>query len=222
MLRVTQMAGFGANTEPTKTPVVSFRGSLFSDTTNTRTYSTTIDLGAEDPTRLIVVGAACLLATADPAEAPTGCTVGGTAATLAVERKELFATELPAQLWYVAKPTGGSVTVEIAKPGGLDMDRGAFGVWSVYYLKSTTPVATANARASPCVLDLTVPSGAAVFAAGNFGTSAITWGYTGVTSDAESSAQLKCAFASASAVPAATRDIELSGGSIWGVSACWR
>jgi hypothetical protein len=206
-----------------KVPVVSFRGSLFSDTINTRTYSTTIDLGPEDPSRLIVVATACLLGAANPPEAPTTCTVDGASATLAVERTEFALNELPVQLWYVARPTGGSVTVAFNKPGGVDMDRGALGVWSIYYLKSHTPVATANNRASPCVLDLNVSSGAAVLAAGNIGTAAITWGFTGVTQDAVSGAQLHAAFASASAVASATpRDIELSGGSIWGVSACWR
>jgi hypothetical protein len=226
MLMVTQLAGFGVRGSlggggsPPALPSVSFRGSLFSDTINTRTYSTTIDLGTEHASRLIVVGAACLTAAN---EAPTGCTVDGAAATLAAEVVVGGITEIPAQLWYVARPTGGSVTVAITKPGGADMDRGAFGVWSVYDLESQTPGGTNTNAANPAVLDLTVPAWAVVFAVGNNGTTAITWGYTGVTSDAESAAQLKVAFASASDVPAGSpRDIELSGGNIRGVSAYWR
>ena len=80
MLRVNHLGGFGAGLRA-KPPIVFFRGSLFSDTLNVRTYSTTIDLGPEDPSRLIVVGTACVTGAG---EEPTACTVDGAAATKAV------------------------------------------------------------------------------------------------------------------------------------------
>jgi hypothetical protein len=218
MLTVNQLAGFGVG-RGAAVPILSFRGSLFSDTINVRTYSTTIDLGPEHPSRLIVVGAACITA---QGESPTACTVDGAAATLAVTSP---ATGLitRAQLWSVARPTGGSVTVAFNKPGGADMDAGALGVWAVYNLLSQTPGAVASNHASPSVLDLSVPSNAVIAAVGNRGPAAITWGYLGVTGDAEAPTTFKAAFASASGVPAASpRDIELSGAVISGCSAYWR
>lgn len=204
-------------------PLVSFRGSLFSETINTRTYSTTIDLGTEHASRLIVVGTTCVTGSA---EAPTGCTVDGAAAALAVQHTDAGATALPAQLWYVARPTGGSVTVAFTKPGGADMDRGALAVWAVYYLQSGTPQDVASDATTPLTLDLTVAGRAAVFAVGTSGGAPMTWTYTGVTADADAGVSLRSAFASASgaSVTAGTRTITLASSTTArsGVSACWR
>ena len=206
-----------------KAPLVSFRGSLFSETTNVRTYSTTIDLGAEDASRMIVVGTGCVTGSA---EAPTGCTVDGAAASLAVEHTDAGVTALPVQLWYIARPTGGSVTVAFAKPGGADMDRGALAVWAVYYLKSTTPADTASDATDALSLDLTVQSQAAVFAVGSSASNPVTWTYTGVAADAEGGVSLRNTFASASggSVSGGTRTITLDSSATArsGVSACWR
>jgi hypothetical protein len=218
MLLVNQLAGFGAGGGAVE-PILSFRGSLFSDTINLRTYSTTIDLGPEHPSRLIVVGTACITA---QGESPTACTVDGAAATLAVT-SPAPGLITRSQLWYVARPTGGSVTVAFSKPGGIDMDGGSLGVWAVYNLLSQTPGGVNSNHASPSVLDLNVPAKAVVMAAGNRGGAAITWGYLGVTGDAESPGTLRSAYASAFNVSAAApRDIELSGAIISGCSAYWR
>lgn len=221
MLMVTQLVGFGAASAAAKMPTVSFRGSLFSDTINTRTFSATIDLGPEDPSRLIVVGTTC---NTGSAEAPTGCTVGGTAASLIAEHTDAGVSSLPAQLWAVSKPTGGSVTVEFTKPGGADMDRGAFAVWAVYDLKSATPMDTATDATSPLSLDLTVDSNGVVFAVGTSSDSTQTWSYAGVASDATGGTNLRSTFASASAVTAGVRTVTLTSSTTArsGVSACWR
>ncbi|HVG83811.1 MAG TPA: hypothetical protein VM820_04805 [Vicinamibacterales bacterium] len=221
---VNQLVGFGASSGGVAAalpPTVAFRGSLFSETVNTRTFSATIDLGTEDPSRLIVVGTTCVTGSA---EAPTGCTVDGVAATLAIEHTDAGITAVPAQLWYVAKPTGGSVTVGFTKPGGADMDRGAFAVWSVYNLNTATPADTASDPTNPLSLDLTVADHAVVFAVGTSSDSSQTWSYAGVASDATGGTSLRSTFASASGVAAGTRTITLTSSTTArsGVSACWR
>jgi hypothetical protein len=209
----------------TKKPLVSFRGSLFSDTINTRSYSTTIDLGAAHPSRLIVVGTACVTTAT---EQPTACTVDGASAALAIGNSPALAVGIPQQLWYVARPTGGSVTVDFSKPGGGDMDRGSLAVWSVYYLRSHAPRAT-NADATlsnPSTVPLTVLANSAVFGvAAQANGSNLTWTLTGLTDDASDGVNpFQSAFGSAQETAAGSRTIEFASslGLSVAVSAYWR
>ena len=206
-------------------PEVSFRGSLFNDAPNLRTYSTSIDLGTAHPSRLIVVGTACVTSSG---EQPTTCTVDGVGATLAVGNSVPGLASVPQQLWYVARPTGGVVTVAFNKPGGGDMDRGSLAVWSVYYLRSQAPrgtnADTTGPGANPSSVPLTVLGASAVFgAAATSVGSNITWGATGLTLDAsEGLTPFQSAYGSADRVPAGTRTIQFSGALNNAVSAYWR
>lgn len=207
----------------TKKPLVSFRGSLFSDTANVRTYSTTIDLGTEHPSRMIVVGTACATTAT---EEPTACTVDGASATLAIGNPVTGAPSTPQQLWYVARPTGGSVTVDFSKPGGGDMDAGSLAVWSVYYLKSHTPrgTNTDSTASDPSSVDLTVLANSAVFgAAALSNVNNTTWALTGLTADAtDGTAVFQSAYGSAQLVTAGARTIEFAGRANRACSAYWR
>lgn len=207
----------------TRKPDVVFRDSLFSDTANVRTYSKTINLGAEAPSRLIVVGTACATGSE---EAPTACTVDGVSATLAVQNTFPGVIAVPQQLWYVARPTGGSVTVAFSKPGGADMDAGSMAVWSVYYLRSHTPRAT-NTDASntnPSSVDLTVLANSAVFGCAALSNSnSTTWSLTGLTADAtDGTPTFQSAYGSADLVAAGARTIQFAGRANRACSAYWR
>lgn len=205
----------------TRKPLVSFRGSLFSETINTRSYSTTIDLGTEHASRLIIVGTACVTGST---EEPTACAVDGAAATKAVGFSPSGVFSIPVQLWYVARPTGGSVTVSFSKPGGADMDRGSLAVWSVYYLKSHTPRATNTGTGNPSSVDLTVLANSAVFGVADRSSGIdFTWALTGLTADATDGVNpFMAAFGSASLVAAGNRTIEFSGAINTACSAFWR
>lgn len=206
----------------TKKPSVSFRGSLFSDTINTRTFSTTIDLGTTAPSRFIVVGTACATGSG---EEPTGCTVDGVSATKAIGYSPTGVFSVPVQLWGVANASGGSVTVAFTKPGGADMDHGSLAVWSCYNLRSQTARATNTGSGNPASVGLTVLANSLVFgvgAASNAGT--VTWTLTGLTEDAtDGTAPFQSEYGSASLVAAGSRTIEFGGvGSINACSAYWR
>lgn len=206
-----------------KIPEVSFRGGFFSGTVSQRTYSTTIDLGTEHASRLAVVGVVCAT---DSGQSPTACTVDGAPAALAVGSSVPGIFSVPQQLWYVAAPTGGSVTVDFSKPGGGDMDGGSLAVWSVYYLSSHTPRATNTDATSsnPSSVDLTVLANSAVFGVGatsSVGTA--TWAATGLTlDDSYGAAGMKAAYGSADEVAAGARTIGFSGVANLAVSAYWR
>jgi hypothetical protein len=207
----------------TKKPEVSFRGSFFSVVNDQRTYSTTIDLGTQHVSRMIVVGVVC---STGSTQQPTACTVNGASAALAVGNSVAGITSATQQLWHVAMPTGTSVTVDFSKPGGDNMDGGALAVWSVYYLSSQTPRAINNTTvaANPSSVDLTVLLNSAVFGVASASNALTnTWAATGLTLDASRGLPgLQWGMGSASQVAAGARTIGFSGLGNNAVSAYWR
>jgi hypothetical protein len=202
---VMAVASFG----PADIPSRLFCGEAFS-TTDLSTYTfSTEDIGPAHASRLVVV-AVKANRNAVGANSVSSMTIGGVAATKAVD--EGGADRFIVEIWYASVPTGttGDVVVTFAN---AQTDCGVL-VYALYNLRSTTPTDTGSGGAGSLTIDL--PEYGQLVAIARDGS--VTW--TGATEDYDSPTESRTS-ASRGEVTAAT-GVTVSAGTLEIVAAVWR
>ena len=159
---------------PQRAPEIYFGASAHSST-NTSTFSfTSLDFNIDNPERLVVV--AVNYYEFDTSASVTSITVGGVTPTLVTSGFRAVTGGSGSFVYsrlYQVQPTGTSGTVALTFNRSIDLGC-SVGVWSAYYLNSTTAVSTATANDS---VNLTVQPGDAVIAtaSGVYDATGTTW-----------------------------------------------
>jgi hypothetical protein len=146
---------------PQRVPEIYF-GAAAHSSTNTSTFSfTSLDFNIDNPERLVVV--AVNYYEFDTSVTLSTVTVGGVTPTLVTSGSRLVVGGSGSFVYsalYQAQPTGTSGTVALTFSRAIDYGC-SVGVWSAYYLNSTTAASSASGNDS---VNLTVQPGDAVIA----------------------------------------------------------
>ena len=146
---------------PQRAPEIYFGASAHSST-NTSTFSfTSLDFNIDNPERLVVV--AVNYYEFDTAVTLSTITVGGVTPTLVTSGTRAVTGGSGSFVYsalYQVQPTGTSGTVALTFSRNIDYGC-SVGVWSAYYLNSTTAASSASGNDS---VNLTVQPGDAVIA----------------------------------------------------------
>jgi hypothetical protein len=155
---------------------VSYRATA-GDAGNNSTYTfSSVDIGSAASNRYIV---AAVLNSSAGASNLTSATIAGVSATILKAAYGGGSSDIAATLIGASVASGTTGTISVTFSTG--QVRCAIGVWAVYGLQSTTPVATASSIVNPASFSIATQSGGIVIAAGNSGDSAGTASWTGVT-----------------------------------------
>jgi len=209
---------------PQRAPEIYF-GAAAHSSTNTNTFSfTSLDFNIDNPQRLVVV--AVNYYEFDTGVTLSTITVGGVTPTLVTSGTRAVTGGSGSFVYsalYQVQPTGTSGTVALTFSRSIDYGC-SVGVWSAYYLNSTTAVSSASGNDS---VNLTVQPGDAVIAAATSVYDATNTTWTNATENYDSAPnRMSRSGASAAASTSGTLNVAAScNTSVGGVivsGAAWR
>lgn len=191
MLTVTSLMGFSAGAG--NGLIASYIGRA-EDTTNGSSYTFSgQSIGAASSDRLVVV---CIGYTAAGTVTTTSLTIGGNAASQAVEVTTSGGDKGSVAIYYLAVPTGTTADVVASLSGSAS--RCDIEVFTLTGLTSTTPTTTNSDTASPPSAAVTPAAGGVVIGmAKSVASTSCTW--TNLTEDADNVVETAATFTSAHA-----------------------
>lgn len=146
------------------------------------TYTFTVSFGSVAPGRLIVVG----VGTRFNGQSVSALTIGGISATRVKSQESTFNS---AELWAAYVPTGTSGNVVVTWSAATT--KCAISVYRLLNLQSSTPTDTAGSTTDPLSVIIGVKDGGVVVAF-SFGGVNGTNTWTGLTEDADATADSQC------------------------------